>query len=184
MAATDSRPGIRPRASLARQLDIFGRISFPASTTVLLMLATQAPWNVSGQAALLPAAALCCVWFWSLFRPAAMPPLVVFLIGALTDLLSYLPLGACIFTLLVTHGVALASRRSLSKRGFVAIWLVFAAVAAGAGLVLWLLTMLLSVRLLPAGPSLFIATLAVALFPLLAVPLGAAHRTIANPDRA
>ena len=36
---------------------------------------------------------LACVYFWSLFRPAAMPPPVVFLIGVLLDLLGYLPLG-------------------------------------------------------------------------------------------
>ncbi len=57
------------------------------------MLLTETPFGFADQAALLPAVTLACVYFWSLFRPAAMPPPVVFLIGLLFDLLGYLPLG-------------------------------------------------------------------------------------------
>ncbi len=98
MAAIDQRPGIRPRASLGRRLDIAARFSFPACVTILLMLLTQAPLEIAGQAALLPAVTLCCVWFWSLFRPDALPPPIVFLIGLLMDLLGYLPPGVGVFT--------------------------------------------------------------------------------------
>ncbi|HEX2940876.1 MAG TPA: hypothetical protein VHO91_07495 [Rhodopila sp.] len=184
MAAVDQRPGIRPRPTIGRRLDIAARCSFPAIVTILLMLLTQAPWSIPGQAALLPAVALCCVWFWSLFRPAAMPPPVVFVIGALTDLLGYLPLGAGIFTLLATHGLALAMRRSLSRSGFAWIWLVFAGVVSVAMLVMWLLTMLLAFRPFSPQPLMFVGVLSVSLFPLLAVPFAAAHKSIANPDQA
>ena len=184
MAAIDRRPGIRPRASLGRRLDIAARVSFPACMTVLLMLLTQTPLGIHGQAALLPAITLCCVWYWSLSRPTAMPPPVVFLIGLLTDLLGYLPLGVGVFTLLAVHGVAVAMRRSLAQRGFVWIWVVFAGVAAAASLVIWLLVMVLSFRLLSPYPAVFTATLAIALFPALAIPFAAAHRSVADPDKA
>ncbi len=184
MAHIDRRPGIRPRASLGRQLDIAARFSFPAGITILLMLLTQAPLDIPGQAALLPAVAFCCVWFWSLFRPAALPPPVVFLIGLLRDLLGYLPLGVVVFTLLAVHGVAVTMRRSLSRASFAWIWIVFAGVAAAASLVIWLMVMLLTFRLLSPWPVLFIALLTVAIFPVLAVPFAGAHRSIANPERA
>ncbi|MDR3534355.1 MAG: hypothetical protein P4L90_27805 [Rhodopila sp.] len=184
MAHIDQHPGIRPRASLGRRLDIAARVSFPACITVLLMLLTQAPLDISEQAALLPAVALCCVWFWSLFRPHAMPPPVVFLIGLLMDLRGYLPLGVGVFTLLAVHGVAVNLRRSLSRRGFAWIWIVFGAVAAGASLAIWLLVMLLTFRLLSPYPAIFMAILTVAIFPVVAVPFAVAHRSIANPERA
>jgi rod shape-determining protein MreD len=184
MAAIDRRPGIRPRASLGRRLDIAARVSFPGCITLLLMLLSQAPLEIDGQAALLPAVALCCVWFWSLFRPTALPPPVVFVIGLMMDLLGYLPLGVGVFTLLAVHGVAVALRRSLSHRGFIWIWVVFAGVATAASLVIWVLVMLLTFRLLPPYPAVFMAILTVALFPVLAVPFAAAHRSVANPDRA
>jgi rod shape-determining protein MreD len=184
MAHIDRRPGIRPRASLGRRLDIAARVGFPTCITVVLMLLTQAPLAITGQAALLPAVALSCVWFWSLFRPDNLPPPVVFLIGLLMDLLGYLPLGVGVFTLLAVHGVAVAARRTLSHRGFAWIWLVFCGVAAIASLLIWLLVMLLTFRLLSPYPAIFTAVLTAAIFPVVAVPFAGAHRSIASPERA
>ena len=86
-SADEQRPGIRPRPTLGRRLDVTARATLSRRCTVLLMLLTQAPFGIAGQAALLPAVTLACVCFWSLFRPAAMPPPVVFVIGLLFDLL-------------------------------------------------------------------------------------------------
>ena len=183
MAHIDQRPGIRPRASLGRRLDIAARFSFPACITVLLMLLTQAPLQIPEQAALLPAVALCCVWFWSLFRPDAMPPPVVFLIGLLLDLLGYLPLGVGALTLLVVHGLVLRWRRVLSQQGFLPVWLVFAGFAVGASVLTWILTDLLTLRLLRPWPAIFKAALTAALYPALAILFVRAHRGVADPDR-
>ncbi len=170
---------------MGRRLDIAARASFPACITILLMLLTQAPLGLPEQAASLPAVALGCVWFWSLYRPDTLPPPIVFLIGLLMDLLGYLPLGVGVFTLLAVHGVAVAMRLSWSvPGGGVWIWIVFACAAAAASALLWLLVMLLTFRLLSPYPAIFIAVLSVAIFPVLAVPFASAHKSIANPERA
>jgi rod shape-determining protein MreD len=184
MARIDQAPGIRPPLTLRRRLDIASRHACPAGCTILLMLLADAPFGVTDQAALLPAVTLACVYFWSLFRPAAMPPPVVFLIGLLLDLLAYMPLGVDVLTLLVVHGLALRWRHVLVRVGFLAVWLAFAALAAGAALLGWMLTALLSFRLFPLAPALFQAVLAIALYPALAALFVHAHRTIANPERA
>ena len=126
-ALMDRLPGIRPRRALGRRLDIAARWAFPACTTVLLLLAAAAPFGLPGQAELRPAVALGCVFFWSLFRPAAMPPPVVFLIGLLADLLGYAPPGVGVLTLLLVHGLALRWRRLLTRQGFLMVWLAFVA---------------------------------------------------------
>ncbi len=184
MAYTEDRAGIRPRQSWGRRLDIAARHSCPANCTVLLMLLCQAPFGIEDQAVLLPVVTLICVWFWSVFRPAAMPPPVVFLIGLLLDLLGYFPLGVGVLIALLVHGMALRWRRGLSRQGFAVTWLAFIAVAVPAAMLGWALTMLLTFRFLPPGPALFQAALSAALYPTLAVPLARAHRTIADPDRA
>lgn len=183
MARADKSPGIRPRATLGRRLDISSRHAFPAACTILLMLLTETPFGITDQATLLPAITIACVYFWSLFRPAAMPPLVVFLIGLLLDLLGYLPLGVGVLTLLVVHGLALHWRGVLTRQGFLSVWLVFAGFAVGASALCWVLTSLLSFRLLPLSPMLFQATLTAALYPALAILLTQAHRIIADPER-
>jgi rod shape-determining protein MreD len=165
-------------------MDIAARVGFPACITVLLMLATQAPLGIPQQTALLPAVALCCVWFWSIFRPGALPPPVVFLIGLLLDLLGYLPIGVGVLALLAVHGMALLTRGALFSWGFAWLWLVFSGVATAAAVLIWLAVMLLTFRLLSASPAIFTAILSVAIFPLLAMPFAAAHRSIADPERA
>ena len=184
MARGDQAPGIRPRATLGRRLDISARQAFPASCTVLLMLLTEAPFGFADQAELLPAVTVGCVYFWSLFRPASIPPPVVFVIGLLFDLLGYLPVGVGALTLLIVHGLALRWRRMLTRQGFLAVWLVFAGFAAGAAALCWGLTALLGFRLLPVAPALFQAALTAALYPALATLFIRAHRTVADPEHA
>ena len=182
--AEERRPGIRPRQSLGRRLDAAARHAFPASCTILLMLLSQTPFGILDQAVLLPAVTLAAVWFWSLFRPAAMPPPVVFIIGILLDLMGWQPIGSGVLTLLVVHGLAVRWRRILAPLGFVAIWLAFALIAAGAAGLQWVLTAVLTWRLVPAAPAAFQAVLSVAAYPALAILFAGAHRSVADPEQA
>jgi rod shape-determining protein MreD len=184
MALSDRFPGIRPHLTLGRRLDIGWRHAFPGTTTVLLMLLSLAPFGVWGQAALLPAVALICVWFWSLFRPAAMSPPIVFMIGLLLDLLGFLPPGVGALTMLVTYGIALRLRPVLSQQGLAVVWLIFIAIGCGIAAMNWALVSLLTFSVMPSGPALFQAGLAAALYPVVAMPLALAHRSIADPEQA
>ena len=180
----DRLPGIRPRPSWGRRLDMAARRGFPLVVTVLLVLVAAAPFGLAGQPQIQFAVALASVFFWSLVRPASMPPLAVFGLGVVVDLLGYAPLGTDVVILLALHAVAMASRRFLARSGFVVIWLAFAVLAAAAAGLQWLLTCVLTLRLLPLLPAVFAALLAAGLYPLLAVPFARAHRTLAEPERA
>jgi rod shape-determining protein MreD len=184
MPRSDRTPGIRPRPSLGRRLDIAARASFPAASTAALMMLTVAPFGFAGQAALLPATALAAVYFWSLFRPAAMAPAMVFPIGILLDLLGYLPLGVGVLTLLVVHGFAVRWQRVLARQSFLVVWLAFLGFAAGAAALGWVLTSLLEFRLLPVGAAVFQFVVSVAIYPALAVLFVRAQRSVAAPERA
>ena len=182
--AEHQRPGVRPRPTLGRRLDIAARHAFPLSTTILLMLLTEAPLGLYGQAALLPAVTLSAVWFWSVFRPDGMPPPAVFLIGVLLDLLGWQPLGTGVLTLLIVHGLAQRWRRPLATHGFALLWAAFAGVSIGAAALEWALTALLTWHLLPPAPAVFQAVVCVAVYPALAILFAKAHRSVANPERA
>jgi rod shape-determining protein MreD len=182
--ADQQRPGVRPRPTVGRRLDIAARHAFPAGCTVLLMLLTQAPLGLFGQAALLPSVTLSSVWFWSVFRPAAMAPPIVFLIGLLLDLLGWQPIGTGALALLLVHGLAQRWRRPLATRGFLLLWVGFAIAASGAAALEWGLTALLTWRLLPPAPAVFQAVVSAAIYPALAIMFAKAHRSVASPERA
>lgn len=179
-----STPGIRPRPTLRRRLDAVSRRAFPAVCTALVVLLAGVPFGVPGGAGLRSAAALGCVFFWSLVRPASMTPPAVFLLGALCDLLGLSPPGVAVLVLLVAHGLAVQWRPVLVPRGFAAVWLAFAAVAAGAAALEWALTGLLTWRLPPPGAAVLQALLAIGVYPVLAVPFIRAHRGPAAPELA
>ncbi len=160
------------------------RRAFPASTTAILLLVAATPLGLPGQAELQQGVALACVFFWSLYRPASMPPIAVFGLGLLVDLLSFAPIGVGVLTLLVAHGVALTWRREMVRRGFAVVWLCFLGVAVATSALGWALTALLTFRLLPPWPGLFQAGLAAGLYPALAVLLTRAHTTLAEPEHA
>jgi len=182
MAGAWRYPGIRPHLTIGRRLDHAARAGFPATCTVLTMFLTQAPFGIPGQAVLLPSVTLASVWFWSLFRPASMPPPAVFGVGVLMELLGYLPLGVGVLTLLLAHGIAVRWRRFLGQQGFAITWLAFVPVAAGAALLSWVLVAALTLRLLPAGLSVFQGVLSGVLYPVLAIPLAWLHRSFAEAD--
>lgn len=177
-------PGIRPRISIWRRLDMSARRGFPSTLAALLMLLAGAPFGLAGQAELQVAITFACVFFWSLFRPLSMPPWIVFMLGVLMDLLGFAPLGVGVLLLLAIHGVAMRGRRFLQRQGFIVIWLAFTLVAAAAALLQWALTSALSLRLLPVAPAFFLSLLCVGIYPVLAVPLSVAHRTLADPESA
>lgn len=184
MPRPDQTPGIRPARTLGRQLDVLARHAFPAGLTVVLMLLVEMPFGLADQATLLPAVTIASIYFWSLFRPAAVPPPVVFVIGLLLDLLGYLPMGLGVLTLLVTHGLVVRWRPVLTRQSFGVVWLAFAGFGIGAAALCWAVTALLSFRLLPAGSALFQALLTAALYPALAMLFLGAHRTITDPQQA
>jgi rod shape-determining protein MreD len=176
--------GIRSQPSVARKLDFAARASFPAATTAILLLLLAMPLGLPGQAQWQHAAALCCVFFWSLFRPASMPPLAVFLLGVLADLLAYAPLGVSVLIWLIAHGLAMRWRRGLTRLGFVLVWFAFVSVAIAAAVVEWSATSLLSFTFLPMRDAWLEAAIAVGIYPFIAIGLTRAHQTIADPDHA
>ena len=152
--------------------------------TACLMLLTSAPFGLTGQPEVQAALAVASVYFWSVFRPAAMAPVVVFLLGLLADLLGYAPAGVSVLALLLVHGTAMWWRRVLVRQGFLLVWLSFAVISALAAAVGWALTSLLVFRVLPPDPGVFQAALAAGMYPALATVLGWIHRSLAEPGEA
>ncbi|APH54770.1 Rod shape-determining protein mreD [Granulibacter bethesdensis] len=173
---------ITPRQTMFRRLDHAARSSLPVATTILLLVTLNGPLGLPAQAELPPATMLACVFFWSLFRPRAMPPLAVFLIGVLADLLGQFSIGVSELALLAAQAMALRLRRGLSQQGFMIVWLAYALVASLCTAVIWFMQSLLTLTMMPPGPALLLATLSIGFYPALAVLFTRAHRGITDPD--
>lgn len=170
-----------PSPGLVRRLEAGARALLPGIGAALLMVAAAGPTGLPG---LVAAVLLPQVVFWSVFRPGAMSPPMVFLLGLLLDLLSLAPLGSGVLTLLVVHGVALAWRRFLARQSFAFVWLAFCGFAVGAAMLFYALTALLFFDLPPLQPSLRLAMLAILLYPVFAWTLGRLHTMMLRAEEA
>jgi rod shape-determining protein MreD len=168
-----------PAPGLLRRIDAFARLAFPGFSTGFLMVLAAAPVSLPSPVF---AAALPCVFFWSVFRPAAMSPPVIFGLGLLLDLLTLAPLGAGVVVLLAVHGASLRFRRFLARQSFLAVWLAFCVTALGAAALFWGLQALLALRLPPFAPALHAALLSAGLYPAIAMLLARVHEAMRQAE--
>src|SRR3989442_15724675 len=80
----------------------------PATTVVVLLVATVLPLRVPDYAAVVPLLTLAGVYYWTVYRPELLPPSVVFLCGLVLDLLSGAPLGVSPLLLLLARSLVLS----------------------------------------------------------------------------
>jgi rod shape-determining protein MreD len=162
-------------------LDRAARASAPAGLAAVLMVVATVPPDLPSA---VPALALGSVLFWTLFRPAAMGPAVVFGLGLLQDLLTFAPLGVGILTLLLSHAVAMRLRRLLVRQRFLLVWLAVAAIAAAAVALGYVLNAGLTWSLPPPEPAAHLLALTIGLYPPLALLLTLLHRRLERAEGA
>jgi rod shape-determining protein MreD len=111
-----------------------------------------------------------------------MPPVAVFAIGVLSDLLTGAPLGLNPLLLLLLHAAVLTQRRVLARQSFLLVWIVFALMAAAVLGLGWVLRTLFLVRLLPVEPALYELALTVAVYPALSWLFVRVERSLAAAE--
>ena len=146
------RPANRQAPTIWRRLDVASRHAWPAACTLFGLFLIGLPWGLPGQAELRPAYAMACIFFWSLYRPGAVPAPFVALTGLLLDLLNLSPLGLWAVLLLLLQGATQAARRRLVPSGFLLNWAAFTALSAVFSAMFWAMQSLLTLTLLTPIP--------------------------------
>ncbi len=136
------------------------------------------PLRLFEGAAPTPIIPLVVVFFWSIYAPAYMPSVSVFLIGLLQDLLTGGPLGLWAVVYLVTQFVVMSQRSYFLGREQKVVWLGFMLAAASASLILWLVMSLMSGVLLPVGGLVAQMATTVLIYPLFGAVFGELHRRV------
>ncbi len=170
-----------PPMGLLRRLDAAARAAFPGLFTAFLLILAVVPVGIPG---LIAAVAMPSIFFWTIFRPAAMPAPMVFSLGLLQDFLSFAALGTGVLTLLILHGVALRARDFLLRQTFLMVWIVFCALAGGVAALGWGLEAMLSLQLPPLAPGLHQFGVAAGIYPAMAWVLARLHTSMRRAETA
>jgi len=184
IAPPGSHPGIEPRPSLRRRLDLSFRKAAPWLFVLVATFLLSAPSGLPGESELLFGVCLGSVYFWSAHEPGAMPSWAVFLCGLFADLVGFGPPGTILLSLLVGHGIAHTWRYGLSRINFLLGWALLGALALILSLFQWFIACLHGMRLVAIEPALFQAALTIGIYPSLSAMFVWVHRVVVNVERA
>jgi rod shape-determining protein MreD len=151
-------------AALSRQ-DPFPASLLPFLAVLLLVLVSLMPLRIPGYASVTPAFALMGVFHWTVYRPALLPPLLLFIVGVGFDLVTGGPLGLTAMVFLVTRAVVFRQRQFFVGRQFAFVWFGFTLSAAAAVALVWIVGSLFSGVFLDLRPVLLQWVLTVAFYP-------------------
>ena len=164
------------QATVLQRMDNTARRLVPFGVTLVLMLFAMTPTYIPGLSHITPMYALMAVYFWSIYRPDLLGYGSTFAIGVLEDLLSGTPLGSGALILLLCQRVVFHQQKFFNNKPFGIIWLAFALVAFGAGLLRWICVGLVAPSgFTPIGQMGTSYLMSVALYPLVGWFLAKAH---------
>jgi rod shape-determining protein MreD len=155
----------------------------PFVLSVFLVLFVNLPVSFTGRMLPSPLLALACVYYWVLVRPDLMPPVAVFMIGFLEDIVSGGPPGLWAAGFLAAYALNDRERDTLAGlSGFGAI-LGFAGSTLVAALTAYALYWVVYWRPTPLAPLFLETVVTVMFYPLVALPMGWMRRRVVGPMR-
>ncbi len=164
--------------SMSEKLDGFIRFCVPYALIfvffTLNMVSFSAPLSTKIEIPLI----LMCVYYWSVYRPTLIPPVLVFAIGIYFDLLSSMPLGLSAFVLLLLRQIITEQRIFLISQPFVMIWLGFVVTMAISLMIQWCLFGLINFHWTPIIPVLLMMASGVFIFPIVFLVLNVSHKVL------
>jgi rod shape-determining protein MreD len=171
------------RATAFQRLDAIARRAVPLGATLFLLLFGVTPLHLPGVAALAPMYTLVAVYFWAVYRPDSLSYGAAFAVGVVEDLIVGTPLGLTALVLLLCQWLVFHQQKFFNGKPFLEVWLAFAVVAVGAGLVRWFCVGLItSGSFPPAGDVFGAVVLTIMIYPLIGWLLARAHLKLMVPS--
>ena len=119
------------------------RIAVMLSLGMIAIFAEAAPMGIGPTARPSPDLLLCVVAYWAIRRPGSTPLIAVAALGLMRDLLTDVPPGAGMLTLVLAAEVLKAWRRTLARSSFIFEWIAVAGAAFAILAVQWVLVVIL-----------------------------------------
>jgi rod shape-determining protein MreD len=95
------------------------------------------PW--AGHSDIRPSFTIMAIYYWMIYRPALLPPLLIFFLSLAMDVTNGTALGLHCLILLPIGLFVRAQRRFLFEQPFFVVWLGFLAMAAAVNIAIWAL---------------------------------------------
>ncbi len=152
------------------------RLLFAQSVIALLFTLNLVNFSIPHTGDIRPMFLLMAIYYWAVFRPTLIPPVMTFVWGLLFDSLSGIPLGLNALLFLLIQWVVRDQRLYLMGQSFMMLWAGFAVTAIIYGWLQWLIFALLHFTFPEYQPAVVTVLLSIGLFPVVSLILIFTHR--------
>ncbi len=160
---------------------LFQRL-LPFVTSVLFMLLSYIPINVSIFNNIRPDLGLACIYFWMLHRPDLFGVTEIVFLGVINGAISSALPGAGLLAYLVMYVLVYNTQKFFNAKSFVVIWYGFMALALSTLLIKWMVVSVYYSQFLPISMLMFSYFIGVALYPLMSIVLAFVQNKFIQDD--
>ncbi len=153
--------------TVLQRLDRVARSLWPFVLSLLLVVASVLPIQLSDFGRVAPNLAIMATFYWAIYRPDLFPAPAAFVLGLWLDLLTGAPVGINALVLLLVHWAITSQRRFFQGKSFGVVWWAFALTISGAMALFWVLSAVYHLTLIDPSPVVFQLLLTIAVFPFL-----------------
>ncbi len=142
------------------------REALPFLSALISVFLGAVAWPLPAWGPIAPAWGLMALYYWAIHRPDIFGPFSVFILGLITDVLGFGPVGLSAFIFVGLHHVLVRQRRLFVGHTFAQLWGGFALVAISVNLVQALVVSFNQGQIVPLVPLGIQTFLTLSLFPL------------------
>ncbi len=143
----------------------------PLISSLLLLFISYTPLDFFPVYNIRPAIGFVCVYYWLIHRPDLFNLLSVYFLGLVDDIISNVPFGANIFSMLVLYVLLNSLIRFFNSKPFVITWYGFMIMSFAAFITKWLVLSIYYAQFLPFSIVFFSFMFTVAVYPFLSLIL-------------
>lgn len=141
----------------------------PLLFSVFLIMLSYVPLDFPLSNNIRPAVGMVCVYYWIIHRPDLFNLISVYILGLAEDILSSVPMGTNIFTLLVMYILLLNLARFFNGKPFIITWYGFAILSFLTFFAKWLMLSVYYGEFLPVVSVFFSYLFSIAAYPVLSL---------------
>lgn len=144
----------------------------PFIMAVICVLLSFVPVGRIFGSSVTPAFAFMAIYYWGVVRPEMFPPVAVFAVGLILDLMSGGPIGLWAFVYVATYALVITQRFMLVNAPFSAFWFGFILASLFAAFISWIAASFFFGGLVAFSPIFWHMAVTIAVFPLFAFIFG------------
>jgi len=168
-----------------KKIEIVARLSVPQILLIFLLLLSyiSLPLPLPYVGMVRPYLVLMGIYYWSVYRPTLVPPVLCFGLGIIMDILSGGFLGLNALVLVAVQWIVRGQRRFLMGQPYTTSWAVFALILIASALAQWGLYGLAHLQWPPLLPVAGSVILSFFLFPFVTLLFVMTHRILPVASR-